>query len=550
MCGILAIFNNRNIIDFENNFNEGKNRGPDNSSLTYFDNIIYGFHRLSINGIDEQSNQPLRKGDICLICNGEIYNYKELYNLLDVRNTTNSDCEIIIHMYEKYGMRRTLEMLDGVFAFVLFDLKKKEGYIARDPYGVRPLFLYKKSDTFVVSSELKMMNTYISSSNDTLDQFPCGTFMKVEDKDEVYTIVDKQKYTNYPFYSVIMDNINNIRSNINYYMKCAVKKRCMNTDREVCCLLSGGLDSSLVCAIAQEMVDFKVKTFSIGLPNSVDLINARKVANYLKTDHHEITVSESDFFDAIPEVIHSIESYDTTTVRASVGNYLVSKYIRENTNCKVVLNGDGADELCGGYLYFSACDDPIEFDHECKRLLNKISYFDVLRSDKSISSNGLEPRTPFLDRSFVQYYLSISPLLRCHSRHNKMEKYLIRESFENDNLLPKEILWRKKEAFSDGVSSNNKSWSTIIQEKIQSLPGNKLQSIDKTYLHNNPVTKEQQYYRYLFDMHYKKCGSIIPYFWMPRYVHATDSSARTLSIYNNNVSQEEEEDNSPEKQDM
>ena len=556
MCGILGIFNYLKSKDYETFFKRGAIRGPDNSVFVReTNNIILGFHRLSINGINEESNQPLRIDNVTLICNGEIYNYNELYNLLDINPHTDSDCEIIIHLYNKYGIDHTLQMLDGVFAFILIDHKDNFAYVARDPYGVRPLFLFEYEESFIFSSELKMIPTnmldeFTIYDKINLQQFTPGHYMKIKTSNQKNTIEYKQKYTMTPF-SFSINNcdtdyvIYNILQNINYYFKNAVKKRCMNTDREYCCLLSGGLDSSLVCAIANQHVKTKLKTFSIGLKDSVDILNARKVAKFLDTDHHEIIVSEDDFFNVIPEVIKNIESYDTTTVRASVGNYLVSKYIEENTDCKVVLNGDGADELAGGYLYFSECEDPIEFDKECKRLLNNINYFDVLRSDKSISSNGLEARTPFLDREFVQYYLSISPLIRCHRHNNSIEKYLIRLAFDNERILPTEVLWRRKEAFSDGVSGNTKSWSEIIQDKVKKL--NITNNLEK-YIHNPPVTDEQKYYRSIFESYYPNCGEIIPYFWMPKYTDATDSSARTLSIYNHvkenpvfNNNQKEEE---------
>lgn len=549
MCGIFTLLNNGlslNNINWIDNFLKGKNRGPDMSTTTsiYNDQVNLGFHRLSINGLDSESNQPLIIDEIILICNGEIYNYKELYDILNINGNSNSDCEIIIHLYKKYGIRHTLEMLDGVFAFVLIDTNKNNIHISRDPYGVRPLYYYKGPNTILFSSELKMMIEFVNIEFYELIQFKPGNYMTINVIDKQSScefIIEKfEPYFQYPF-SFSTNNLmsnkleNKILSDINYYFKNAVKKRCLNSDREVCCLLSGGLDSSLVCALANQYVS-NLKTFSIGLENSIDIIYARKVADFLKTDHHEIILTENEFFYSIPEVIMNIESYDTTTVRASVGNYLVSKYIKENTDCKVVLNGDGADELFGGYLYFSNCNDPLEFDKECKRLLKDICYFDVLRSDKCISSNGLEPRTPFLDKTFVQNYLSISPLIRCHGYNKQSEKYLIRKAFENDNILPLEILWRRKEAFSDGVSGYNKSWADIIQHKLETLNEETIDDcismMDKIN-YNVPKTKEQQFYRYIFEKNFPFCFKTIPYFWMPKYCNTSDSSARSLSIYNN-----------------
>jgi asparagine synthase (glutamine-hydrolysing) len=252
------------------------------------------------------------------------------------------------------------------------------------------------------------------------------------------------------------------------------------------------------------------------------------VAEHIGSKHTQIICTEEDFLNSIPNVIVDIESYDTTTVRASVGNWNVAKYIKEHSDAKVILNGDGADELMGGYLYFHKCPDSTEFDKECVRLLENIHYFDVLRSDKSISSHGLEGRTPYLDRKFVEAYLSLAETERCHSINEKQEKYLIRDIIKNYDpfLLPDEILYRKKEAFSDGVSGLKKSWYQIIQENVRCE-----ESIESLYLHNSPKTTEQKCYRSEFEYHYKDCGSIIPYFWMPRYIKATDASARTLSIY-------------------
>ena len=238
-------------------------------------------------------------------------------------------------------------------------------------------------------------------------------------------------------------------------------------------------------------------------------------------------------FDAIPEIIAKIESYDTTTVRASVGNYLISKYIKNNSEAKVIFNGDGSDEVTGGYMYFHAAPDEFSFDAECRRLLQDIYTFDVLRSDKSISSNGLEPRTPFLDRNFVQFYMSLPASMRCHNKKRDCEKYLLRKAFHNKGVIPESVLWRTKEAFSDGVSGDRKSWYQIIDDKIIERFGSKydITTRNSDGIINPPTTREQKYYRDIFDNLYPNLASVVPYFWMPKFIEAHDSSARTLSIY-------------------
>jgi asparagine synthase (glutamine-hydrolysing) len=326
-------------------------------------------------------------------------------------------------------------------------------------------------------------------------------------------------------------------------LRTAVTKRCISTERPIACLLSGGLDSSLITALVNEFyrIHFPGKvleTYSIGLADSEDLKYARIVADYIGSKHTEIIITEDDFFNAIPEVIEAIESYDTTTVRASIGNYLVGKYISQHSTAKVIFNGDGADELCGGYLYMHKAPDCIEFDKETTRLLRDIHLFDVLRSDKCISSHGLEPRTPFLDKTFVQYYLSLPMNIRCHSSWGEQEKYLLRNAFATvDNLLPGKILWRTKEAFSDGVSGHGRSLYTILQQKIATIDG-----IDEDYAnseatsHLQPKTLEQYYYRRIFDRIYPHSAKIVPYFWMPKYTNSNDPSARTLTtLYNSKM---------------
>jgi asparagine synthase (glutamine-hydrolysing) len=521
MCGIFAIIGYTPKYDLKS-FDSGSKRGPENSSLEKIDDICLGFHRLAINGLTDAGNQPLHYGNYILICNGEIYNYKSLITKYNLTVTTGSDCEVIIQLYNLMGYK-CLDELDGEFAFIIYNKKDKSIFVARDPYGVRPLYMSFNNNTFCFSSDIEPMKCLALSN---LKQFTPGTYMNIVKNNSFY--INESKY--YPkFKGASYDTMNNYMYNI-YNLLCeAVIKRVNNTERPVACLLSGGLDSSLVAAIASRYYSEKgltLETYSIGLNGSEDLKYAAIVAKHINSNHTEIICSEEEFINSIPQVIKDIESYDTTSVRASVGNWNVGKYIKEHSSAKVVLNGDGADELMGGYMYFHKCPSPTEFDIECKRLLKNINYFDVLRSDKCISSHGLEPRTPYLDFNFVSYYLRIPPHIRYHV--GKCEKYLIREAFAKNapSLLPKEILFRKKEAFSDGVSSLNNSWYQIIQAKVEhiTIP-------DELYIFNPPITKEQKYYRHIFETYYKGCGSIIPYFWMPKYVNATDASARTLNIY-------------------
>jgi asparagine synthase (glutamine-hydrolysing) len=323
----------------------------------------------------------------------------------------------------------------------------------------------------------------------------------------------------------------NYLKGIKSHLVSAVAKRYSTTERPIACLLSGGLDSSLIASIvchihkneiAGKNNNTKIETYSIGLPDSEDIKYARIVADHIGSNHTEIIVSEQDMLDAIPEVIEAIESYDTTSVRASIGNYLIGKYIKTHSEAKVIFNGDGSDELCGGYLYMSSCPDSIEYDKETIRLLNDIYLFDVLRSDKSISSHGLEPRTPFLDKAFVNYYLSIPLELRNHNLTKSMEKYLIRSAFQDCDLLPSEILWRKKEAFSDGVSNKGKSLFQIIQDYTDTKIDNS--GLDKKQ-------KEKKYYKDIFNALYPNQSHIVPYYWMPKYIISDDPSARTLTSY-------------------
>lgn len=561
MCGIFALLNYSSINTKEVNdeFMKGQGRGPEFSKLDIsYIKMILGFHRLAINGLNEASNQPLVINDIVLICNGEIYNYKKLYKMMDIEPETGSDCEVIIHLFLRYGIEQTLTMLDGVFAFILFDNRISEDannkvYVARDPFGVRPLYYLKNSVDigFVPSdimygfaSELKCLEHFYNknTNNYSIEQFQPGTYSVYNLSNKVFSIWTPIKENivyfvpSFSYISSIDDEQNfvplldNVYKNIKYYLTSAVEKRCLTTERPIACLLSGGLDSSLIAALVSEYyknnhIGKVLETYSIGLEGSEDLKYARVVAHYIGSKHNEVILTEDDMFNAIPEVIQKIESYDTTSIRASIGNYLLGKYIAAHSDAKVIFNGDGSDELLGGYLYMNNCPDDIEFDKETRRLLKDIHLFDVLRSDKSISSNGLEPRTPFLDKSFVNYVLSIPAYFRNHKNIGKIEKFLLRQAFSNEQILPDEILWRKKEAFSDGVSSQGRSLYSILQEKI----AKKLENVITPFTEG--IQHEKYYYKTLFDKFFPNCQTIVPYFWMPKYTDATDPSARTLTFY-------------------
>jgi len=572
MCGIFALLNNNNDINnIKTEFMKGKKRGPEFSKLEHLVKCVFGFHRLAINGLNDISNQPIIFHNIILICNGEIYNYKQLYKTIDVSPTTQSDCEIIIHLYIKYGIEQTLLMLDGVFSFILLDIgdERKDNFIfiARDPLGVRPLYMLENKNEvndshqlYGFASELKCLEKFYNDDthNYYIKHFKPGSYsvfkLEYENQNKWRPLIKSMMYFVPTFpYSVLSKNmsvtISNYQSKIFNLVYNAVLKRCMTTEREVACLLSGGLDSSIIASIVSNHFRKKgitIETYSIGLADSEDIKYARIVSDYIGSYHTEIIVTEDEMFNAIPEVIEALESYDTTTVRASLGNYLIGKYIAANSQAKVIFNGDGADELFGGYLYMNKCPDDVEFDKESRRLLKDIHLFDVLRSDKSISSNGLEPRTPFLDRTLVNEVLSIPAYFRNHNNFkNQPEKFLLRGAFNghfHDKLgrkvLPSKILTRRKEAFSDGVTSQGRSLFVILQEKIRDH-FNKVSDdivtqntqVKYSIPYEANIETEKKYYKNIFDILYPKCSYIVPYFWMPKYTDTTDPSARTLTHY-------------------
>lgn len=538
MCGIFVYSNTSKLSHDEQKyiyemFMNTTNRGPDDTKFEYIkcgnEHLYIGFHRLSINDLSNNGNQPMHHENCVLICNGEIYNYNELLSKHNFKYNSTSDCEIIIHLYKKYGIEKTIDMLDGYFSFFLLDVINNKYFVVRDHYGVRPLYMGTRvnADDRCFCSEIKSMKMC-----NMVRHFEPGTYWSSEFLNDT-KIGHRKTFFDYIYNINYEQSMSDILSNIKQLLTDAVHKR-MLSDRPIGCLLSGGLDSSLISAlVAREFkkYDKVLNTFSIGMPGSTDLYYAQQVAKHIKSNHHHVEVSVEDFLNAIPEVIEAIETYDVTTVRASVGNYLIGKYIKQNTDCTVIFNGDGSDEQ-SGYLYLKNAPSPMEFQDECISLLKNIHRFDALRSDRSISSKwSLESRTPFLDKKFVQYYMSIDPKLKMYN--NKIEKYLLREAFNKDDLLPECVLWRKKEAFSDGCSSIENSWHTVIQKFVNKKISDEVFSLcQNNYSINTPTTKEALYYRMIFEKYYPEKALVLTHFWMPKWCGVqNDPSARELNEY-------------------
>ena len=328
---------------------------------------------------------------------------------------------------------------------------------------------------------------------------------------------------------VIVNNFNYdyVKQQIKKLLFRAVNKR-LNADRPIGFLLSGGLDSSLILAIAAKLLKPEnIVCFSIGLPGSQDIIAAQEVVEFLGVkNHHVVNFTLQEAFDTIPDVIRDIGSYDVTTIRASVPQYLLAKYISENTDVKVLLSGEGSDEIHGSYRYFRDAPDNVSFDNDRSRLLNNLYHFDNLRTDRTMASHGLEVRVPFLDFKYVEFIMSLSGEYFRHSRE-KMEKLIIRESF--DKILPDNILFRSKEAFSDAVSNNTENWAEYIKSRAADL----IHDNDQIYLFNPPQSVDAIYFRKIFDNYYPGCDNIIPYYWLPRFQKTivTDPSATILECY-------------------
>ena len=519
MCGILAIIGKGVEVQHAKNLSNRMNhRGPNEHDIHVTKKgHILSHERLSIIDL-HTGKQPIKGSNTAyMIHNGEIYNHQELRDTVLKEHTfrTKSDSEVIVHLYEKYGYD-FLDKLDGVFAFVVVD---GDDFIAgRDPIGIKPLYYGKDAEgRLYFSSELKA----IADQCETFEAFPPGHYYSAKDGLVRYYTPDWFDY------KVATDELD--LTKIRKSLIAATKKRLM-TDVPLGVLLSGGLDSSLTSSIATRLLKEEGKelhSFSIGLDkNSPDLIAAKKVADFLGTKHHELYFSINEGLEIIDKLIWHLETYDVTSIRASTPMYLMSKMITD-AGIKVVLSGEGADEMLGGYLYFHNAPSKEEFQKETVRRVQLLSTSDCLRADKSTMAHGLEARVPFLDKDFLDVIMKIKPEEKQPKTYGGKEKYILRKAFDTkDNpFLPDEVLWRQKEQFSDGVGY---SWiDTLIEHCAAQVTDLEMEQAHIVFPHNTPSTKEAYYIRNIFNKHFPQEQSAKTVLkWIPKWQENTDPSGR------------------------
>ena len=500
-------------------FDETISRGPDMQKIVEFDGGVLGFERLSIMGLSESGMQPFSLNNNMVVCNGEIYGFKKLKEELkkDYTFISESDCEVLLPMYEKYSMDMFVR-LDAEFACVIYDAKKKTLIAARDPIGIRPLFYgYPKEGEIIFASEAKNLVGLC----DKIYPFPPGYYY-IEGKFIPYR--DVTRVSEY-----VKDDIEVVCKNIHDKLVKGIEKR-LDADAPLGFLLSGGLDSSLVCAVSAKLLKKPIRTFAIGMStDAIDLKYAKEVADYIHSDHTEVIITKDDVIKALPEVVHLLGTFDITTIRASIGMYLVCKAIHKTTDIRVLMTGEISDELFGyKYTDFAPCAE--EFQKEAVKRIKELYMYDVLRADRCISVNSIEARVPFGDLDFASYVMSIDPEMKLN-KYGK-GKYLLRHAFEGD-YLPEDILMREKAAFSDAVGH---SMVDYLKEYANGLyTDDEFEEKRKQYTHAAPFTKESLLYRELFEKYYPGQAEMIKDFWMPNKqwegCNVDDPSARVLSNY-------------------
>ena len=513
MCGIVCAFNligdkdliRSNILEMAQKV---RHRGPDWSGIYSSDNAILAHERLAI--VDPTSGkQPIISEDglKVIAVNGEIYNHKNLKNRFaaDYNFRTESDCEVILALYEKKGIN-FLNDLNGIFAFALYDSSNDKYLIARDHMGIIPLYMgWDKDDIFYISSELKSLEGVC----DKIELFPPGHYLESSSINLV-----KWYDPEWVSYEHVKDSDTSIKA-IHDSLSAAVKRQLMS-DVPYGVLLSGGLDSSITSALAKKFASKRIESndkqdawypqlhsFSVGLKDAPDLKAARIVADHIGTIHHEINFTVQEGIDAIRDVIYHLETYDITTIRASTPMYLIARAIK-SLGIKMVLSGEGADELFGGYLYFHKAPNAKEFHEETVRKLDKLHQYDCLRANKSLAAWGIEGRVPFLDKEFIDVAMNINPEDKM-IKNGRIEKWVLREAFKD--YLPESVLWRQKEQFSDGVGY---SWIDSLKELVsKEVSDHNLESASKIFPINTPRNKEEYYYRSIFNNHFPSDAAAI-----------------------------------------
>ncbi|MCR4797478.1 MAG: asparagine synthase B, partial [Lachnospiraceae bacterium] len=502
MCSIMAL-TKQTITDeeFLANFNKTISRGPDAQRIQKVGDGLMGFERLSIMGLTEEGMQPFERDGNVVICNGELYGFRKDKEALEEMGYTfksDSDCEILIPLYEIHGVSM-FQKLDAEFALVLYDKAEDEFLAARDPIGIRPLFYaYDKEGNIMFASEAKNL----VGLSEKVMPFPPGHYYY---KGEFICYNDIARRRTYH-----KDDLEICCKNIREKLIKGVEKR-LDADAPVGFLLSGGLDSSLVCAIAQKMMDRPIKTFAIGMSeDAIDLKYAKEVADYIGSEHHEIIINRDLVIDSLEEVIAALGTFDITTIRASMGMYLICKEIRKQTDIRVLLTGEISDEIFG-YKYTDFAPNAEEFQLEAEKRLRELYMYDVLRADRCISVHSMEARVPFGDLDFVSYVMAIDPALKLNTYGKG--KYLLRHAFEDMDYLPQDILFREKAAFSDAVGHSMVDHIKAYAESRYSEE--EFKEGCKAFDHARPFTKESLLYRQLFEKYYPGQAHMIADFWMP-----------------------------------
>ncbi len=527
MCSIFGYTGGTLALEtLKEGFDETISRGPDMSRIMETGKGLLGFHRLAIMGLTTEGMQPFTRQnkegttDYC-VCNGEIYGFRAIKNDLiakGYRFKSDSDCEILLPLWYEYGLDM-FAMLDAEYATIIFDSTQNEYIAARDPIGIRPLYYgYDSEGAICFASEPKNLVAFC----DKVMPFPPGHYYY---KGEFICYRDMTKVD-----EVCYDELPEIYQNIRNKLVDAVHKR-MDSDAPVGFLLSGGLDSSLVCAIAARCTDQPIETFAIGMDtDAIDLKYARQVADFIGSNHHEYYMTKEDVISALPEVVKLLGTYDITTIRASMGMYLLCKQIHEKTDRKVLLTGEISDEIFG-YKYTDFAPSPEAFQEEAAKRVRELHMYDVLRADRCISVNSLEARVPFGDLDFVDYVMSLDPAKKMNTYGKG--KYLLRKAFADGSYLPESILMREKAAFSDAVGH---SMVDDIKEYAETLYTDEdFEKKCRLYENPAPFTKESLLYRELFEEYYPGQSAMIKDYWMPNKewegCDVGDPSARYLSNY-------------------